>query len=43
MPQIILKERTGHLSSNTFFTIDVDQEKNTSLSQLYHPPKTPFS
>ena len=23
--------------------MDVDQYKNTSLSQLYHPPRTPFS
>ena len=35
MPQIILKERTAHLASYTFFTRDVDQYKNTSLSQLY--------
>ena len=27
---------------NTNF-MDVDQYKNTSLSQLYHPPRTPFS
>ena len=33
MPQIILKERTAHLGSYTFFTRDVDQYKNTSLSQ----------
>ena len=43
MPQIILKERTAHLASYTFFTRDVDQYKNTSLSQLYHPPRTAFS
>ena len=43
MPQIILKERTAHLASYTFFTRDVDQYKNTSLSQLYQPPRTPFS
>ena len=43
MPQIILKEITAHLASYTFFTRDVDQYKNTSLSQLYQPPRTPFS
>ena len=42
MPQIILKERTTHLASCTFFTRDVDQYKNTSLSQLYQPQRTPF-
>ena len=30
MPQIIFKERTPHLVSFTFFTIDVDQYKDTS-------------
>ena len=43
MPQIILKERTAHLASYTFFTRDVDQYKNTSLWQLYQPSRTPFS
>ena len=43
MTQIILTERTIHLASYTFFTRDVDQYKNTSLSQLYQPPKTSFS
>ena len=43
MPQIILKERTAHLVSYAFFTRDIDQYKNTSLSQLYQPPRTPFS
>ena len=43
MPQIIIKERTAHLASYTFFTTDVDQYKNTSLSQLYEPQKTSFS
>ena len=43
MPQIILKKRSAHLASYTFFTRDVDQYKNTSLSQLYQPPGTPFS
>ena len=43
MLQIILQERTAHLASYTFFTRDVDQYKNTSLSQLYQPPRTPFS
>ena len=42
MPQIILKERTAHLASCTFFTKDVDQYKNTPLSQLYQPPRIPF-
>ena len=36
MPQIILKERTAHLASYTFFTRAVDQYKYISLSQLYH-------
>ena len=39
MPEIILKERTAHLASYTLFTRNVDQHKNTSLSQLYQPPK----
>ena len=43
MPQIILRERTAHLGSYTFFTRDVDQYKNTLLSQLYQPTRTPFS
>ena len=42
MPQIILKERTAHLVSYAFFTRDIDQYKNTSLSQLYQPPRTLF-
>ena len=36
-------ERTARLANYTFFTRDVDQYKNTSLSQLYQPPRTPFS
>ena len=43
MPQIILKERTANVVSYTFFTRDVDQYPNTSLSQLYQPPRTAFS
>ena len=43
MPQIILKERAAHLGSYTFFKRDVDQYKNTSLSQLYQPPRTASS
>ena len=43
MPQIILKERTANVVSYTFFTRDVDQYQNTSLSQLYQPPRTAFS
>ena len=43
MPQIILKKRTAHLASYTFFKRDVDQYKNTSFWQLYQPLKTPFS
>ena len=31
MLQIILKERTAHLASHTFFTRNVDQYKNTSF------------
>ena len=42
MPQIV-KERTTLLASYNFFTRYVDQYKNTSLSQLYQPPRTPFS
>ena len=43
MPQIILKERTAHLASYTFFARDADQYKNTSLWQLYQPPRISFS
>ena len=43
MPQIILKERTAHLASYTFFTRDVDQYKDTSLAQLYQSPRILFS
>ena len=43
MPQIIVKERTAHLASYTFFTRDVDQYMNKSLSQLHQPPRTSFS
>ena len=41
MPQIILQESA--LIQPATFTRDVDQYKNTSLSQLYQPPRTPFS
>ena len=40
MPQIILKERTANVVIYTFFTRDVDQYQNRSLSQLYQPPRT---
>ena len=43
MPQIIIKERKAHLASYTFFTRDIDQYKDMSLSQLFQPPKTLFS
>ena len=43
MSQIIFKERTAHLASYTLFTRDVDQYKNTSLSQLYQPARMSFS
>ena len=43
MPQIILKERTAHLVSYTFFTRNVDQYKSTSFSQRQHSPRTSFS
>ena len=43
MSQTILKEKTANLASYTFFTRDVDQYKNTSLSKLYQSPRTPFS
>ena len=42
MPQIIHKERAAHLGSYTFFTRDVDQYKNMSLSLIYQPPRTAF-
>ena len=42
MLQIILKERTAHLTSYTFFTRDVDHYRNMSLSQLYEPPRRLF-
>ena len=42
MPQVILKERTAHLASYTFFTRKFDQYKNTSISQLCQPPRSPF-
>ena len=38
MFQIVLKERTAYLSSYIFFTRDVDQYKNVSLSLLNQPP-----
>ena len=43
MPQIIFKERTANEVSYTFFKRDVDQYSNTSLSQLYQPPRKTFS
>ena len=43
MPQIILRERTAYLGSYSFFTRNVDQYWNMSLSQLYQPPRTAFS
>ena len=43
MSQIILNERTTHLASYTFFERDVDQYKTRYTSQLYQPPRTPFS
>ena len=42
MSQIILKERTANVVSHTFLQkmlINI----NTSLSQLYQPPRTAFS
>ena len=42
MPRISLKERTARLASYNFFTILINI-KNTSVSQLYQPPRTPFS
>ena len=42
MLRIILEERTAHLASYTIFTRDIDQCKNTSLSQLYQPPSSLF-
>ena len=39
---IILKERPSHLARYTFFTRDDNQTKNTSISQLSQPPRTPF-
>ena len=43
MPQIILTKRTALLASYTFLTRNVDQYKNTPLSHLYQPQRTPFS
>ena len=43
MPQIILKERTTHLASYTFFAKDANENKNTPFSQLYEPPRISFS
>ena len=43
MPEIILNQRTDHLGSYGFFTRDVYQYQNTSLSQFYQPPRTAFS
>ena len=43
MPQIILKERTAHIVRYTFYTRDVNQYKNTPLSQFHQPPSAPFS
>ena len=43
MPQIVLNERTVHLASEAFLKTDVDQYERQSLSQLYQPPRTPFS
>ena len=40
MPQIILKERTAHLAGCTFLQ---DMLINVKTSQVYQPPKTPFS
>ena len=42
MPRISLKERTARLASYNFFTVLINI-KNTSVSQLYQPPRTPFS
>ena len=42
-PRNILKERTAYLASYNFFTNDVNQYKNTPLSQLYQPPRSPLS
>ena len=43
MPQVTLQEKTAHLASYTLFTRDINQYKNTPLSQLYQPPRAPFS
>ena len=43
MPHIIFKDRTANEVSYTFFKRDVDQYSNTSLSQLYQPPRKTFS
>ena len=42
MPQVILNEQLIQ-PATLFFTRDIDQHKNMSLSQLYQPPRTPFS
>ena len=42
MSQIILKVITAPFSQQHFFAKDVEQNKSTSILQVYHPPKTPF-
>ena len=41
--QVTFKERIAHLTSYSFFTRNIDQYKNTSIPQLYQPPRWPFS
>ena len=43
MPQIIIKERKAYLASYFYKQEILIIIKNMSLSQLYQPPRTPFS
>ena len=42
MSQIILKGITTPFNLQHFFTRDDDQNKSTSILQLYYPPRIPF-
>lgn len=42
LSDIVLNKRAARLASYNYFTINVKQYKNTSISQLYQPLRTPF-
>ena len=42
LSDIILNKRTASLASYNHFTINVKQYKNTAISTLYQPPRSPF-